>query len=109
MTMTVGFWDQVNADAALLIGGSEVSIPVIILDGIKQYDATGIFELSYREIAGESLEPIPSRYAALRVYEKSMPVRITVGMEVIVMGTRYRIASIREPGMDGITTMELAG
>jgi len=109
MTMGVGFWDQVNADAALLIGGSEVSMPVVILDGTKRHDAFGIFELSYREIAGESLEPIPSRYAALRVYEKSMPIRITVGMGVIIDHTEYRVSSIREPGLDGVTTLELVG
>lgn len=107
--MGVGFWDQVNADAARLIGGSEVSIPVVILDGESRHDAFGIFELSYREIAGESLEPIPSRYAALRVYERSMPVRITVGMGVIIDQTEYRVSSIREPGLDGVTTLELVG
>lgn len=107
--MGVGFWDQVDADAAFLIGGSEVSMPVVILDGVKRYDATGIFELSYREIAGEGLEPIPSRYAALRVYERSMPIRITVGMGVIINQTEYRVSSIREPGLDGVTTLELVG
>lgn len=107
--MGMGFWDQVNTDAALLIGGSEVSIPVVILDGTKRHDASGLFELSYREIAGEGLEPISSRYAALRVYEKSMPVRITVGMGVIIDQTEYRISSIREPGLDGVTTLELVG
>ena len=107
--MTVGFWDHVNADAALLIGGSEVSIPVVILDGEKRHDASGIFELSYREIAGEGLVPIPSRYAALRVYEKSMPIRITVGMWVVINNTEYRVSSIREPGLDGVTTLELVG
>ena len=107
--MGMGFWDQVAADTGTLFGGSEVSVPVTILDGPARFDASGIFEHSYRQIEGEGLQPIPSRYIALRVYEQAMPVRITVGMEVIVMGTRYRIASIREPGMDGITTMELAG
>lgn len=107
--MGVGFWDQVNADAALLIGCSEVSIPVLILDGESRHDASGIFELSYREIAGEGLEPISSRYAALRVYEKSMPIRITVGMGVVINHTEYRVSSIREPGLDGVTTLELVG
>ena len=107
--MGMGFWDQVAADTGTLVGGSEVSVPVTIVDGESHFDASGIFERSYRQIEGEGLQPIPSRYIALRVYEKSMPVRVTVGMEVIVMGKRYRIASIREPGMDGITTMELAG
>lgn len=107
--MGMGFWDQVAADTGMLVGGSEVSVPVTIVDGASRFDASGVFERSYRQIEGEGLQPIPSRYAALRVYEKAMPVRATVGMEVIVMGTRYRIASIREPGMDGITTMELAG
>lgn len=107
--MGLGFWDQVNADAALLFGGSEVSIPVILLDGKSRHDAFGIFELSYREIAGEGLDPIPSRYAALRVYENSMPIRITVGMEVVINHTEYRVSSIREPGLDGVTTLELVG
>ena len=107
--MGIGFWDQVKADAALLIGGSEVSIPVVILDGKSRHDAFGIFELSYREIAGEGLESIPSRYAALRVYERSMPIRITVGMGVIINQTEYRVTSIREPGLDGVTTLELVG
>jgi len=107
--MGMGFWDQVAADTGTLVGGSEVSVPVTIVDGASHFDASGIFERSYRQIEGEGPRPIPSRYAALRVYEKAMPLRISVGMEVIVMGTRYRIASIREPGMDGITTMELAG
>ena len=109
MTMVLGFWDLFNPYAAFLIGSSEVSMPVVILDGEKRHDATGIFELSYREIAGESLEPIPSRYAALRVYEKSMPIRITVGRGVVIKNTEYRVSSIREPGLDGVTTLELIG
>jgi len=105
----MGFWDQVAADTGTLVGGSEVSVAVTIFDGASQFDASGIFERSYRQIEGEGLQPIPSRYAALRVYEQAVPIRITVGMGVIINQTEYRVSSIREPGLDGVTTLELIG
>ncbi len=105
--MGVEFWDQVAVDTASLIGGSEVSVPFLILDGEEEYEASGIFEHSYRELAGDGPIPIPSRYAAIRVYEAAIPVRIRTGMQLKILGKTYQVMNIREPGRDGITTLEL--
>ena len=105
--MGTEFWDQVASDTASLMGGSEVAIPFLILDGEAVYEASGIFEHSYRELVTEGQVPIPSRYAAIRIYEAAMPVRIRTGMQLNILSNSYRVMHIREPGMDGITTLEL--
>ncbi len=103
------FWDQVGADTAALLGRSEIATEVLIIDGESTHSASGIFEHSYTELSGEGPVPVPSRYIALQVYEPDMPVRITSGMQVEVQGKRYAIGSIREPGRNGITIVELRG
>jgi hypothetical protein len=101
------FWDQVKTDAAALTGSSEVALPFLIVDGEGKHAASGLFELSYTEIETEGQIPIPSRYAALRVYEEKMPIRIRVGMQLKILGKGYQVVNIREPGLDGVTTLEL--
>jgi hypothetical protein len=105
--MGTEFWDQVASDTASLMGGSEVSIPFLIIDGEGEYEASGIFEHSYRELTGDGPIPIPSRYAAIRIYEAAMPVRIRTGMQLRIREKAYQVLNIREPGLDGITTLEL--
>jgi hypothetical protein len=105
--MGTEFWDQVTSDTAALMGGSEVAIPFLIIDGEGEYEASGVFEHSYRAIETEGQLPIPSRYAAMRVYEAAMPVRIRTGMQLRIQERAYQVMNIREPGMDGITTLEL--
>lgn len=105
--MGMGFWDQVASDTAALMGSSEVAIPFLILDGDEEHEASGIFEHSYREIAAEGQLPIPSRYAAMRIYEVAMPVLIRTGMHLKILNKTYQVLNIREPGRDGITTLEL--
>ena len=107
--MGTGFWDQVHKDTSSLVSTGEVSIPFLILDGEHSYQGTGIFEHSYREIQGEGEVPIPSTYVVMRVYEADMPVRIKVGMSLVIGKKLYEISGIREPGKNGITTLELIG
>ena len=103
------FWDQVGADTAALLGCSEVTTEFLIIDGESAYQASGIFEHSYTDRAGDGPVPVPSRYIALKVYEPDMPVRITSGMKIEIQGKHYAIGSIREPGRNGITVLELRG
>lgn len=103
------FWDQVGADTAALLGCSEVATEFLIIDGECTHSASGIFEHSYTDRAGDGPVPVPSRYIALKVYEPDMPVRITSGMQIELQGKRYTIGSIREPGRNGITLVELRG
>ena len=105
--MGTEFWDQVASDTASILGVSEVAIPFLIIDGEEVYEASGIFEHSYRELVTEGQIPIPSLYAAMRVYEAAMPVRIRTGMKLRIRDKSYQVMNIREPGMDGITTLEL--
>lgn len=105
--MGTEFWDQVASDTASILGVSEAAIPFLIIDGEKVYEASGIFEHSYRELVTEGQIPIPSRYAAMRVYEAAMPVRIRTGMQLRIRERSYQVMNIREPGQDGITTLEL--
>lgn len=105
--MGTEFWDQVASDTASILGVSETAIPFLIVDGEKVYEASGIFEYSYRELVTEGQIPIPSRYAAMRVYEAAMPVRIRTGMQLNIREKAYQVMNIREPGLDGITTLEL--
>ena len=105
--MGVEFWDHVASNTASILGVSEVAIPFLIIDGEGEYKASGIFEHSYRELVTEGQIPIPSRYAAMRVYEAAMPVRIRTGMQLRIQERAYQVMNIREPGMDGITTLEL--
>ncbi len=105
--MGTEFWDQVQGDTAALMVSSEVAIPFLIIDGEGEYAASGLFEHSYREIITEGQIPIPSRYAAMRVYEDAMPLRIRTGMQLKILEKAYQVMNIREPGQDGITTLEL--
>ena len=101
------FWNQVMRDTASIIGGSEVSLPMLIIDGETVIEASGIFEHSYREIEGEGLIPIPTKYLVVRLCEKGLPLKIKEGMQVVIGDAAYEVAGIREPGMNGITTVEL--
>ena len=105
--MSQEFWDQVQSDAASILGGSEVSLPMLIIDGETVIEASGIFEHSYREIEGEGLIPIPTKYLVVRICEKDLPVKIREGMQVVIGDAAYEVAGIREPGLNGITTVEL--
>ncbi len=105
--MAQDFWDQVQQDAASILGGSEVALPVLIVDGETVIETSGIFEHSYREIEGEGLIPIPSKYLVVRVCEKDLPIQIREGMQVVIGEKAYEVAGIREPGLSGITTVEL--
>ena len=101
------FWDQVHSDAASILGGSEVSFPILIIDGELTVETSGIFEHSYREIEGEGLVPISSKYLVVRLCEKDLPMKIKEGMQVVIGENAYEVAGIREPGLQGITTVEL--
>ena len=92
-----------------MCSSSEVAEPFLIVDGDDQYEAAGIFEDSYQEIDAENKVPVPSRYAALKVFEADMPVQIRTSMQIQVRGKLYALSTIREPGKDGITVLELRG
>ena len=105
--MSREFWDQVQFDTASILGGSEVSLPMLIIDGETIIKTSGIFEHSYREIEGEGLIPIPTKYLVVRLCEKELPLKIKEGMQVVIGDAAYEVAGIREPGLQGITTVEL--
>ena len=105
--MGTAFWDQVQHDTASIIGGSEVALPMLIINGEDSFETAGIFEHSYREIEGEGLIPIPSKYLVVRICEKDLPMKIREGMQVVIGDAAYEVAGIREPGLSGITTVEL--
>ncbi len=105
--MGEAFWNQVQHDTESLVGTGEISIPFLLINGEESFQGSGIFENSYRELDIENQVPVASKYIVLRLCESGIPIAVRTGMQLLIGEKLYEIAGIREPGSDGITTLEL--